>query len=250
MPQSSSEVEQSGYLRLLVLGGPKAGKTHTVIASAEPPVYVINSDDKFSLRPAARVCEFEWDLALGNNLVDIEACIKTAREGVKAGRYKTIVWDTITKYASRLEDTCAAPTMNARGESDGRRYWPLYRKHLHGVIDRLFMLKAHVIVNAHFIAASEVMIEGQTAKSGEGIMPMLGGQARQTVPAEFQDVVFLEKRAGKRYFLTASGGVWGPGCRSLSGVEQCDADIRALWKLMRGTGKPISNNSNSKKATK
>ena len=234
MPQSSKDVEASAYLRLLVLGGPKVGKTHTVIATAIPPVYVINSDDKYSLKPAARVCDFTWDLALGTDLDAIEKCIHEARTGVKEGRYNTIVWDTITKYAGRLEDTVAAPTMNAQGEPDGRRYWPRYLKHLRGIIDRLFTLKAHVIVNAHWIESSAVLIEGQTAKSGNGVVPMLGGKARQEIPAEFQDVVFLEKRAGKRIFVASDDGVWGPGCRNLPGVTTCDADIKELWKMMGG----------------
>ncbi len=234
MPQPSSAVESSAFLRLLVLGAPKVGKTRTVIGSAGEGVYVINSDDKYSLRPAAAVCEFEWDLALGSDLQSIENCISAARSGVKEGKYKTIVWDTMTKYAARVEDVYANASMNGKGEPDGRRYWSQYRKHLHMVIDRLFMLKAHVIVNAHYIDNPGAVIEGQVSKMGDGIVPSLGGQARQTVPAEFQDVVFLEKRAGKRMFVTSSDGVFGPGCRSLPGVESCEADIQVLWKMMQG----------------
>lgn len=234
MPNPSTAVEASSFLRLLVLGGPKVGKTHTVIASCEKPCYVINSDDKFSLKPAARVCDFTWDLALGSDVQAIESCIHEARVGVKEGRYKTIVWDTLTKYAGRVEDVYAAASANSKGEPDGRRYWQQYRKHLHNVIDRLFALKAHVIVNAHYIENPGALIEGQVNKAGDGVVPMLGGQARTTIPAEFQDIVFLEKRAGKRFFVTSSDGVFGPGCRSLPGMQSCDADIGELWKLMNG----------------
>jgi hypothetical protein len=237
MPLSSTEVEASSHLRLLVMGAPKSGKTQTIIATAEAPVYVINSDDKYSLRPAARVARFDWDLVLGTDPQAIETALREAREGVKAGRYKTVVWDTITKYAGRAEETFAAATMNAAGEPDGRRFWPRYRKHLHGIIDRLFMLKAHVIVNAHYLEVGSVLIEGQTDKQGAGIVPQLGGQCRATIPAEFQDVVFLEKRKEERVFVTSASGVWGPGCRNLPGVSEVPADVQGLWAKMQSAGK-------------
>lgn len=232
MPHKASEIVASRYMRLLVMGGPKAGKTHTVIATAPGPIYVINSDDKYGLTPAARVADFEWDLALGNSPQEIETCIVNARKGVKEGRYKTIVWDTLTKYAARIEEVYANATLNAKGDTDGRRYWPLYKKHLHSIIDRLFSLNAHVIVNAHYIESSSVLIDGQTGKSGTGIVPLLGGSARATIPAEFNDVVFLEKKPKGRFFVASAEGVFGPGCRSLPGVNEVEADVGKLWEAM------------------
>ncbi len=234
MPRNSDEVESSAYLRLLVLGAPKSGKTQTVISTMPPGgTYVINSDDAYSLRPAARVCKFSWDLATGEDPTAIEKCIHEARTGVKEGRYKAIVWDTLTKYAGRCEEAFARATENAKGEPDGRRYWSAYRKHLHNILDRLFALKAHVIVNAHYIDNPGALVEGQVPKAGDGVVPMLGGQARVTIPAEFQDIVFLDKKQGRRYFTTSSDGVFGPGCRSLPGVERVDADVSALWRMMQ-----------------
>ncbi len=232
MPQSSDEVEASSYLRLLVLGAPKSGKTQTCISTAEGPCYIINSDDKYSLKPAARVCKFTWDLALGTDAQGIEKCLHEARVGVKEGRYKTIVWDTISRYSDRVVDVYADATRNGAGEADGRRFWPNYKKHLHSIVDRLFMLKAHVIVLSHYIESSAVLIEGQVKKSGEGVLPGLGGTARTTIPAEFQDIVFLEKKGGVRSFITSGEGVFGPGCRNLQGVATCPADIKQLWALM------------------
>jgi hypothetical protein len=197
-------------------------------------VYVINSDDQFSLKPAARVREFTWDLALGKDAQGIETCLHEARTGVKEGRYKTIVWDTISRYSDRIQEVYAAASANAQGEPDGRRYWRQYRNHLHSIIDRLFTLKAHIIVLTHYIEGSTILIEGQVKKAGEGVLPGLGGAARTSIPAEFQDIVFLEKKGGKRYFVTSSDGVFGPGCRSLSGVEQCEADVTVLWGMMNG----------------
>jgi hypothetical protein len=233
VPRPASEVEASSYLRLLVLGSPKSGKTCTVLKSAIGRTYVVNSDDKYSLRPALQFTDdFEFDLALGDNLRDIEKCIAAAREGVKSGKYQTILWDTLTKYCWRAEQVFSSASENAKGEPDGRRYWPQFRKHIHGILDRLFSLEAHVIVNSHWADVQGALIDNQLDKIGDGIAPMLGGQLRVTVPAEFQDVIFLEKKGEARSFVTSSSGVWGPGCRNLPGVKSLPADVEQLWETM------------------
>lgn len=233
MPRPASEIEAAGFLRLLVLGSPKSGKTCTVLKSAIGFTYVINSDDKFSLRPALDFTdEFDFDMALGDNLRDIEKCIAAARDGVKAGKYQTIVWDTITKYCWRAEQVFAKATENGNGEPDGRRYHPKLRNHILNILDRLFELDAHIIVNSHWADVAGALIDNQLDKEGEGIAPMMPGQLRVTVPAAFQDVVFLEKKAEKRDFITSSSGVWGPGCRNLPGVGSMPADVSALWDKM------------------
>lgn len=243
MPLSAKDVESSSYLRLLEMGGPKVGKTRTTIATCHLPAYVINCDDKFALKPATQATtNFEWDLVTGDDaslLSKMERAIGEARKGVKEGRYKTIIWDTMTYYAMRLEQVLADATNNAAGEPDGRRYWPRYEKELRGIVDRLFSLDAHVIILAHYLdvkgapIADKMSGTQQLEKSGDGICPLLGGKARITIPAMCQDVVFMEMRGGKRIFTTSSEGVWGPGCRNLDGVSQVDADIKVLWETMQ-----------------
>jgi len=233
MPRLASEVEATSYMRLLCLGGPKDGKTCTVLKSAIGMTYVINSDDKFSLRPALEFTdEFEFDMALGDNLRDIEKCITAAREGVKEGRYQTILWDTITEYCRRAEDVFAKATENDAGEPDGRRYHPQLRKHIHGILDRLFGLDAHVIVNAHWDDMMGAAIGNQLDKTGQGICPGLPGQLRKTVPRSFQDVIFLDRKGQKREFLTSACGVFMSGTRNLPGTVPYPADISKLWDAM------------------
>lgn len=233
MPRPASEIEAASFLRLLVLGSPKSGKSCTVIKSAPGFSYVINSDDVYSLRPVLQFTDqFEYDVALGTELRSIEKCIHFAREGVKAGKYQTIIWDTITKYVWRAEDVFAKATENGQGEPDGRRYHPKLRKHVLNILDRLFEIPAHVIVNSHWADVAGALIDNQLDKEGDGIAPMLVGQLRVVVPAAFQDVVFLEKKGEKRDFVTSSSGVWGPGCRNLPGVKTMPADISLLWGEM------------------
>jgi len=236
MPRPSSEVEATAFLNLLVLGTAKAGKTCTVISTAPGPVYVINSDSPTSLRPVLEFTDdFEFDLCLGDNLRDIEKCIHSAREGVKAGKYKTVVWDTITKYCRRAEQIfeAADAAANRSGEANGMKYIPKFQRHIHNVLDRLFTIPCHVIVNSHWINDEGRQIEGQAPKKGEGIVPMLPGKLRLSIPGEFEDVIFLENKRGKREFITSDSGVFGSGGRNLPNVEVFPGDISALWDAMQ-----------------
>jgi AAA domain len=243
MPQGASEVADENYLRVLVMGPAKAGKTTCCITTAPRGVFVINCDDKSSIKPAVRAWkrldgEFgaipgdEFQVSLVHDIAAMEEAVEDAREGVKAGLYATIVWDTISGYAGFLEQQCMDATNNAKGEPDGRRAWPEYEKRLRNVLYRLFKLKAHVIVTAHFLDVGGEVNENQVSKTGPGIVPLLGGKARMTVPAMFQDVVFFEKVGDQRYFVTGIDGVWGPGCRNLSGNVKVKADVGALMKAM------------------
>jgi|SRR5882757_3023975 len=230
---SADDIEDISYLHLLVLGSAKSGKSCTVVKSAPKGVYVINSDLRDSLRPVTDfTTEFDWDYAPGTNLRDIEICIANAREGVKAGTYQTIVWDTITEYCRRVEEVFAAPTINKDGEPDGRRYHPKFQKHVHQVLDRLFAIPAHIVVNSHWDDEGGGLLDNQLAKKGEGIVPMLVGKLRKSIPRQFPDVVFLERKGDVRNFIVSDGGIFTPGCKNLPGVTVMPADVTALWDKM------------------
>ena len=241
MPQGASEIAGELYLRLLVMGPPKAGKTQTCVTTCEGPVLLINCDPAGAVAPAVRnwkrrdgsigaVAGDEFDIERVEDLMGMEKALSVARKGVKAGKYNTIILDPITTYAGNIEQQLADSTDDGKGP-DGRRYWPEYTKRLKNTVSRLFRLEAHIIVTAHFLHVGGETIEGQTPKTGPGIAPELAGKARLQIPAMFQDVVFFEKRNGKRVFVTSIDGVWGPGCRSL-GVEVVPGNIRILMKKM------------------
>lgn len=231
MPINASECTKSPYLRLLVMAAPKAGKTTTTLMTCEKPAYVINCDDESSLIPAARKTkDFVYDNVMGPNALQaFEGALKEAREGVKAGRYKTVVWDTMTSHALRAEQIYLDSTDTGKGP-DGRRAWPMYEKHLRAAVERLFTLKAHVVILAHYIDVGGSETDAQLAKSGPGIVPLLGGKARATIPSLVSDIVFLEKTKEGRVFRCSIDGVFGPGCRSLSGVDTLPADVMGFWK--------------------
>jgi hypothetical protein len=89
-----------------------------------------------------------------------------------------------------------------------------------------------VVVLAHYFDIGGGETDAQIAKTGKGIVPLLGGKARVTIPSLFNDIVYFEKTAKEgRVFRTSIDGVYGPGCRSLPEVSTIPADVMGFWKL-------------------
>jgi AAA domain len=251
--KKASDIASADWMRLLVLGAPKTGKTTCCVATAEPPVFVINCDDQYSLRPALRAWraagrpdeEFAWQMGVEpigldgepneRTLQTMQNALVEAHRGVRAGEYNTVVWDTMTAYAMQTERVYLNATDTGKGP-DGRRAWPQYEQNLRSCVGRLLQLDAHVIVIAHYIDVGSGLIDpdAQVEKQGRGIVPLLGGKARATIPALFQDVLFFEKLAsGKRVFQVNPQGVWGPASRNIPGTSEEPADVMALWEKMQ-----------------
>jgi hypothetical protein len=162
----------------------------------------------------------------------MEACMKEARRGVKEGEYKWVFVDDYSLYGSYLEGALrdASAAQSKSREPDGRRYWPEFKQRILNIPRRMFDLKTHIVFATHWIQPTQE-IDGQRAKAGVGIVPMIGGSAREELPALFQDVVFMDKEDNKRVFKVNPEGVWGPGCRSVDGTHTIDADFSAFVKL-------------------
>jgi hypothetical protein len=247
MPQAASSLERESFLRVLLMGFAKVGKSRSTITSlceAVGPGYVLCCGDKSGMAPAARITKlFSFDIVRDEN--DMEACIKESRRGVKDGDYKWVFVDDYSLYASWLCEALRdkSASANKSGEPDGRRYYPELKNRLLNIPRRLFDVKAHVVFASHWISPS-AEIEGQKAKSGQGVMPMIPGAAREELPALFNDVLFMEKLVEKgkddrRVFQVNPEGVWGPGCRSTDGVATIDAHFGAFLKLAADSAKGV-----------
>jgi hypothetical protein len=250
MPQAASSIERDPYLHVLLMGAAKCGKSTSTITSlvkAFGPGYVVCCGDRGGMAPATRRTQkFEFDVV--RDETDMEGALKEARNGVKDGKYKWVFVDDFSLYASWLEGALrdASAKQNKSGEPDGRRYWPEYKTRLLNIPRRLFDLKAHIVVATHYIEQSQE-IEGQRAKSGPGIIPMIGGSAREELPALFNDVVFMEKeKDGRRVFKLNPEGVWGPGCRSTDETRAIDADFGEFLKVAKDAGKVVPIGSKSR----
>jgi hypothetical protein len=236
MPQLANDLEKEPYFRVLLMGYAKVGKTRSSVVSLANTFgngYVLNCGDKSGLGPPARITKkFEFDIVRDFN--DMETCLKTARTGVKEGKYKWIFVDDFSLYASYLEGALRdkSASQSSKNEPDGRKYWPEFKQQLLNIPKRLFDLKAHVVVASHWIEPTRE-IDGQKSKSGRGVLPMIGGSAREEMPAMFHDVLFMEKeKDGRRVFQVNPEGIWGPGCRSTDGTHTIPADFGDFWKLV------------------
>lgn len=233
VPQWSDDktLPEKRFMRVLLLGAPKQGKTVAAVGTSPGPVYVINSDQKDSLDPVSRIypnAKYAKNLIHTQN--QMEDAIVLARKLVNDGEIKTIVWDTISGFAHFLEDEFEDKTRNEKGESDGRRFWRSYTKYILNVVGRLSKLDAHLVVCSHYIDINgQNDVEG-IPKTGPGIVPLLAGQLRARIGAYFPDILFMEKVKGSRAFVTGIDGVWGPGCRSINDNKVLPADFKEFMK--------------------
>lgn len=232
MPFPASALERDEFLKILLMGPPKLGKSTMVIATSPGPVRVLLCESDSALNGARRLAP-EWvkhgDFERIKGWDSMMTALKEAKDDVKEGKIKTVVVDPLSDFAARLEADLLASTDNGKGP-DGRRAYPEYGRRLRHLIEQLFRLPCHVIVISHYIevGGGEVQPEGggeATPRTGEGIVPLLAGKARALIAAKFTDVVWFDIRKGERIIETGPTGRWGPGCRSLDGAQVIPADI-------------------------
>jgi hypothetical protein len=236
MPQSSETIQADPYLRALIMGAPKVGKSSSIISTSPAP-YVINCDlIDSALAGAKRFSKRSFDFDPCKGWSDMETCWKYAKDGVKEGKYKTIIVDTLSSWAGRVEEECLAGTMNDKGQPDGRRAYPEYNRRLRHAIERFFKLPAHFVAVCHYLETGGGIEEG-LPKTGEGLVPLLAGKARAEIPMLFSDVIFMDYRKGERIFVTGPQGAWGPGSRSLDGSQVLSADISKLLSAIKEANK-------------
>jgi hypothetical protein len=232
VPLTSEDLADAEWLRLLVLGYPKCGKSTTILLTCEKPVYVINCDTESGLHPARRLgAKFIYDRVM--TLAEMEKAIATARGLVKTGEAKTVLLDALNYHARHILSQLKEKWLTKNGDEDGRKYWPDYTTRLLNTVERLCDLDCHFIATSHYLQVSEEM-GSQIPKSGEGVIPLIEGSVRNQISGIFDDVVFMETRGNTREFVLKTGGKFGPGGRTMAGVDVCDADVGAYWKLCRG----------------
>jgi hypothetical protein len=242
MPLDSSTLEREPYDRVLVLGDPHIGKSTSVISSATRafgPGYVFNCGKKTGGLEAARQCRFTLDHI--RDEPQMEDAIKEARRGCKDGTYKWIVLDDFTLYAHWLEGALEDQTRNQKGEADGRRWWREYTKRLLNIVIRCFDMKGHFYCICHYVETGSGLIEGQTEKTGHGVLPLFGGAARKLIPAEFANTVFMAQGSrdlSKRSFFINPIGVYGPSCLDIMGTREINADVGVLHEEFKKASKP------------
>jgi hypothetical protein len=257
MALSAKELEREDFLRVLLMGPAKIGKTTTVVATSPGPVRVLLCEHDSALKHSVRLgVDFTFDRVTGWNTMS-KALLEAKRDCKEEG-LGTVVVDPFSEFAANLLDECLNATDTGRGP-DGRRAYPEYNKRIRHVLNQLFRLPCHVVVITHYIdtGGGEVRPDGggdPTPQTGEGIVPLLAGKARALVAAQFPDVVWMDYVKGDRVLVTGPRGAWGPGCRSLGETRILPADvmsgkknvgIRALLKAFREGPEPRNESATS-----
>jgi hypothetical protein len=230
MALAASELECDRFIRVLLMGPPKVGKSVMAIASSPRPVRVFLCESDSALQSARRFVgdRFTFDRTRTHKAM-LES-LHTARRDVKKGRIKTIIVDPLSTMAGKLEEFCLKQTKTHSGADNGMKAYPMYNRILRQIREQLLDLKCHVIVITHYIESGGAETADGTPQTGEGIVPMLAGRARAEFSAAFPDVVWMDYQAGKRVLVTGPQGAWGPGCRSLKDTHVLPADITSEKK--------------------
>src|SRR5574341_1682389 len=187
MALSARELEKDPFLRVLLLGPPKSGKTTCCIATSPPPVRVLLCEADSALTHAVRVAGSNFSFERTKDWNTMTAAITEARKDAEAGKVKTVIVDPFSTFATILEEQCLKMTDNGKGP-DGRRASPEFNRRVRHLMDQLFRIPAHLIVITHYIdtGGGEVSPDGggePTPRTGEGIVPLLPGKARALVAA-------------------------------------------------------------------
>lgn len=228
---------EGDYLRMLLLGDAKVGKTFTVIKTAVPPIFVINCDQPSALRGSRRHgLKFTSTVKPVHSVSDMNKALKMAKYLIVEKGYKTVVWDTLTVFGKHLLKEMKATRLNAYGKPDTRAAWGDYGENLLEYVDRILQLPAHVIVNAHWMNEHEDLVDAEgnadtvaQRKATRGKLPLIQGRAKKLIAPEFDDIVVMEKRSSGRVLVTSEEGVYGPGGRSVD-VSEMPASIRGFMR--------------------
>lgn len=217
MARSPNDIKGDRFVRMLVLGAPKAGKTVMAVGTAPGPVRVILCESDSALAPVKRVTRnFTYDVVTDHD--SMTSAILSAKRDVKSGEVTSIVVDPLSAYGVNLLD--AALIVH---NDDGRRAYPMVERQVCQVIDQLLAIPAHVIVVSHYISK-----EGDDNKVGDGMVPLLPGQKLQKlVPSKFNDVVWFDydAKSGKRTLKVNPKGVFGPSGRSFREARELEGDV-------------------------
>lgn len=239
------------YLRLLMLGVAKIGKTSSAICTSPGPVGVILCEDETALREAKRrgakfnYASLQYDGPNGKPAKVFQPMLDLlleAKRNAKEGRLKTLIIDPISTFARKLLEEAFANNQTQGGKDDGRTAYQEYNRRFDHITDFAMSIPAHLIVVSHYAQVSSEM-DGQMKKSGEGVVPLIPGASRNALAAKFVDVVWFDldkEDREKRVIVTGPRGAWGPGCRSIHGTHVLPADFTQLIDTFAQDGKKSS----------
>lgn len=228
---------EGDWLRMLNMGDAKVGKTYTVVKTCVQPIFVINCDQPSALRGCRRDgLKFTTTEKPVHSQRDMDMALKMARYLIAEEGYKTVLWDTITVFAEHLLKEMKATRVTRSGAIDNRAAWGDFGDLLINYVDRILLLNANVIVNAHYLNEHEDLVDDEgnadtiaQRKAAKGRLPMIQGRAKKAIAGKFDDIVFMEKTRDGRIFRCSEEGVYGSGGRSVD-VKEMPASVKGFMR--------------------
>lgn len=220
------DIQDTAYARILVLGPPKRGKTTAILQDAPDP-YVINCDandptDSSAIKYALKCGAQPVGVSNVTDRASWGKALRIARAGVANGEgpIRTVLIDSLTLLADNLIDEIGQ-------HLKGYDKWGELATQLVGGVKAAFSLKAHVILVAHMVPSIS-----DDDGNGEGIVPLIGGQAKIKIPAIAHDCVlfdYVHGRNPERMFLIGPQGDWNYAGRNVKRSCAVPANCEALF---------------------
>jgi AAA domain-containing protein len=254
MPIPADSLEHDQFLRMLLMGIPKGGKSSHAIATAPSPVRVLLCESDSALIGAKRESN-KFDFERVSGFGSMTKFIVEAKRDAKEGKIKSLVVDPLNMFADTLFEECLAASKSDAGNEDGRKAHPEFTRRIKHVINLLMTIPAHLVVVSHYMEVGGGD-DNDKPKYGRGICPLMPNMASRTaVAAMFYDVVWFDQAKAtepnhynNRIFVTGPDGAWGVGCRSLSKNEILPAHIGKFIERMREVSKTEVRPMNGKPA--
>jgi hypothetical protein len=214
---TNDDIAQSAYARVLLLGPQKGGKT-TCVSKTAPSPLIINCDGPNATKGAANH---------GAKFMSVDAsnrkswghAVKVAQQLVGARRVRTVIVDTISLLSYFLQKDIETTL-------SGFDLWTELEQQLmaKGLL-KLCQLEAHLFVVAHMTPVHE---------SAAGILPVVKGSAKSTLPGFLDDWVMLDVKPGRtpheRMFLLGAQENWSASGRNIKRTCAVEATVPALFE--------------------
>jgi hypothetical protein len=222
MARTPDELGGDRFLRALLLGKPKSGKTTMTVVTLPKPVRVILCEDDSALAPAKRETR-DFTFARVNTHDDMLSALLEARRDAKKETIASVVLDPLSVYATKILENAFDSTRTRNGEDNGLAAYSRVDRQLNHALDQLLDIPAHVVAISHYITKGD-----DDTKVGDGLLPVMPTQKlAQMVPSKFKDVVWFhyDAKTGRRVLKVNPVGVFGPAGRTFREAREIEADI-------------------------
>lgn len=232
------------YEKVMVYGNSGAGKT--VFASSFPgPIYFCDFDGKISSAASYlsknnpdKIKEIEFDdftdKTKAKGLRPYQSFLKKLEElekDTKAGKYKTVVIDSLTTLSDAMMEEIMASNPGIKGPVPGvpgMQHYLLLSFQFKQLIKRLLAMPCNVVMLGH------IKVDKDEVTSRIVYRPMLSGQLPEQIPILLEEVyrAYVETKDGKTSYLAQTQAAGGYVARTQK--QNIPSIIELKYESIRG----------------